>query len=59
MLKTVAGGPEDDVPEPPESKNDIVDISEIMGEIKTLRQWILELQKVNKYKNKARQLVFY
>ena len=59
MLKTGAEGPEDDVPEPPESKNDIVDISEIMGEIKTLRQWILELQKVNKYKDKARQLVFY
>ena len=59
MLTTMAEGPEDDVPEPPESKNDIVDISEIMGEIKTLRQWILELQKVNKYKDKARQLVFY
>ena len=26
MLTTMAEGPEDDVPEPPESKNDIVDI---------------------------------
>ena len=31
-------------PELPNSKDDLVNMDEIMGEIKTLRQWILDLQ---------------
>ena len=50
ILETANKGPDDDIPpELPESQNDIIDISEIMGKINTLTQWIQELQKVNKY----------